>query len=59
MTQMNDIEEYMTKHGLTEKTLDEMAKEYEDSSYEPNPDGEIFKGSHLDAVSTKSIKDQQ
>ena len=35
--------------------LDRMAAPYEDGSFEPEPDGKVFSGSHLDAVGTRRV----
>ena len=32
-----------------------MAAPYEDGSFEPEPDGKVFSGSHLDAVGTRRV----
>lgn len=49
-----NVKEYMKKYGLTDEMLDVMAKPYEDGSFE-SESGEIFYGSHLDAVGKKRI----
>lgn len=48
-------EEYIEKHGVTGADLDRMAAPYEEGSFEPEPDGEVFSGSHLDAVGTRRV----
>ncbi len=50
-----NIEEYMKKHGLTDKDLDSMAAPYERGDYELSKSGEIYRGSHLDAVGKKRV----
>lgn len=35
--------------------LDRMAAPYEDGSFDPEPDGKVFSGSHLDAVGTRRV----
>lgn len=44
-----------SKHGITDADLDRMAAPYEDGSFEPEPDGKVFSGSHLDAVGTRRV----
>lgn len=41
---------FMARHGVTDEDLDRMAKPYEDGTFEPEPDGEVLRGSHVDAV---------
>ena len=44
----------MSRHSLTDENLDEMAAPYERGDYELN-EGEIFSGSHIDAVGKKRV----
>jgi len=50
-----NVNDFMAKHGITDADLDRMAAPYEDGSFEPEPDGKVFSGSHLDAVGTNSF----
>lgn len=50
-----DVNDFMAKHGLTDADLERMAAPYEDGSIEPEPDGKVFGGSHLDAVGTRRV----
>ena len=45
-----NVNDFMTKHGITDADIDRMAATYEDGSFEPEPDGRVLSGSHLDAV---------
>lgn len=49
-----DISTYMTKHGLTDALLDEMAAPYERGDY-ASEQGEVFAGSHIDGVGKKRV----
>lgn len=49
-----NVSEYMRKHGLTDADLDEMAAPYEGGDY-PGGGGEVFTGSHLDAVGKRRV----
>ena len=50
-----NVNDFMAKHGITDADLDRMAAPYEDGSFEPEPDGKVFSGSHLDAVGTRRV----
>lgn len=50
-----NVNDFMVKHGITDADLDRMAAPYEDGSFEPEPDGKVFSGSHLDAVGTRRV----
>ena len=50
-----NVSDFMAKHGITDADLDRMAAPYEDGSFEPEPDGKVFSGSHLDAVGKKRV----
>ena len=50
-----NVNEYMKKHGITDADLDRMAAPYEDGSFEPEPNGKVLSGSHLDAVGTRRV----
>lgn len=49
-----NVSEYMRKHGLTDADLDAMAAPYERGDY-PSGSGEVFTGSHLDAVGKRRV----
>lgn len=49
-----NVSEYMRKHGLADADLDEMAAPYEGGDY-PSGGGEVFTGSHLDAVGKRRV----
>lgn len=44
----------MKKHGLTDADLDAMAEPYEGGDYQSGG-GEVFTGSHLDAVGKRRV----
>ena len=50
-----NVNDFMAKHGLTDADLERMAAPYEDGGFEPEPDGKVFSGSHLDAVGTRRV----
>ncbi len=50
-----NVSDFMAKHGITDADLDRMAAPYEDGSFEPEPGGRVFNGSHLDAVGTRRV----
>lgn len=50
-----NVNDFMAKHGITDADLDRMAAPYEDGSFEPEPDGKVLSGSHLDAVGTRRV----
>ncbi len=45
-----NVNDSMAKHDITDANLDRMAAPYENGSFEPEPNGRVFSGSHLDAV---------
>ena len=45
-----NVNDFITKHGITDADIDRMAATYEDGSFEPEPDGKVLSGSHPDAV---------
>ena len=49
------VNDFMAKHGITDADLDLMAAPYERGDFEPEPGGEVFSGSHLDAVGTRRV----
>ena len=49
-----NVSEYMKKHALTADDLDAMAAPYESGDY-PSGGGEVFTGSHLDAVGKRRV----
>ena len=49
------VNDFMAKRGLTDADLERMAAPYEDGGFEPEPDGKVFSGSHLDAVGTRRV----
>ena len=48
-----NINDFMVEHGIMDADLERMAAPYEDGSFEPEPEGKAFSGSHLDAVGTR------
>lgn len=50
-----NVNDFMTKHGITDDDLERTAAPYEDDSFEPEPDGKVFCGSYLDAVGTRRV----
>lgn len=50
-----NVNDFMVKHGIADADLDRMAAPYEDGSFEPEPEGTVFSGSHLDAVGTRRV----
>lgn len=50
-----NVNDFMAKHGLTDADLERMVAPYEDGGFEPEPDGKVFSGSHLDAVGTRRV----
>lgn len=52
---MMNVNDFMTKHGITDADLNCMVAPYEDRSIEPEPDGEVLSRSHLDAVGSRRI----
>ena len=50
-----NVNDFMAKHSITDADLDRMAAPYEDGSFEPEPDGKVLSGSHLDAVGTRRV----
>ena len=50
-----NVDEFMAKHGLTDADLDRMAAPYEDASFESEPNGKVYSGSHLDAVGKRRV----
>ncbi len=50
-----NVKDFMAKHSLTDANLDRLSAPYEDSSFEPEPDGKVFSGSHIGAVGTRRV----
>lgn len=50
-----NVNDFMAKHDITDADLERMAAPYEDGGFEPEPDGKIFDGSHLDAIGTRRV----
>ena len=50
-----NVNEFMAKHDLTDSDLDRMAAPYEDVTFEPEPNGRVYSGSHLDAVGKRRV----
>jgi hypothetical protein len=46
---------FMARRVLTDADPDRMAAPYEDGSFEPEPDGEVYSGSHLDGAAELSV----
>ena len=44
-----NVEEYMSKHNLTDADVDTMAQPYEQGTYK-SENNHVYHGSHLDAV---------
>ena len=49
-----NVSDFMKKHALTDEALDELAQHYENADYK-SEHGEVYSGSHLDAVGKKRI----
>lgn len=47
-----NVTDFMAKHDITDADLERMAAPYEDGGFEPEPDGKVFDGSHLDTIGT-------
>lgn len=43
----DSVARFMAMRGITDADLDRMAAPYEDGTFEPEPDGEVFIGSHV------------
>lgn len=50
-----NVNDFMAKHDITDADLERMAAPYEDGGFEPEPDGKVFDGSHLDAIGTRRV----
>lgn len=50
-----NVNDFMAKYGITDADLERMAAPYEDGGFEPEPDGKVFDGSHLDTVGTRRV----
>lgn len=50
-----NISDFMKKHGISDDDLDHMAAPYEDGSFDPEPNGKVYSGSHLDAVGKRRV----
>lgn len=50
-----NVNDFMAKHDITDADLERMAAPYEDGGFEPEPDGKVFDGSHLDAIGTRGV----
>ncbi len=50
-----NVNDFMAKHGITDDDLNRMAEPYENGDFEPEPDGNVFSGSHLDAVGKRRV----
>lgn len=48
-----NVTDFMAKHDITDADLERMAAPYEDGGFEPEPDGKVFDGSHLDTIGTR------
>ena len=53
------VNDFMATHGFSDTDLDRMAAPYEDGDFEPEPGGKVFNGSHLDAVGTRRVTDEE
>ena len=50
-----NVNEFIAKRKLTDADLDRMAAPYEDASFQPEPGGKVYSGSHLDAVGKRCV----
>lgn len=50
-----NVTDFMAKHDITDADLERMAAPYEDGGFEPEPDGKVFYGSHLDTIGTRRV----
>lgn len=50
-----NVTDFMAKHDITDADLERMAAPYEDGGFEPEPDGKVFDGSHLDTIDTRRV----
>ncbi len=50
-----NVEDFMKKHGISNADLDKIAQPYEDASFTPENEGQVFSGSHLDAVGKRRV----
>lgn len=50
-----NFNDFMAKHDITDADLERMAAPYEDGGFEPEPDGKVFDGSHLDTIGTRRV----
>lgn len=50
-----NVNDFMAKHDITDADLERMAAPYEDGGFEPEPDGKVFDGSHLDMIGTRRV----
>jgi hypothetical protein len=50
-----NVNDFMKKHGLTDSALDAAAAPYENASFEVEPKGTVYTGSHLDAVGKRRV----
>lgn len=50
-----NVNDFMAKHDITDADLERMAAPYEDGGFEPEPDGKVFDGSHLDTIGTRRV----
>ena len=49
-----NVDELAAKYGLTNEWIEESAAAYERGDY-PHEDGQVYSGSHLDAVGKKRV----
>ena len=50
-----NVNDFMSKHDITDADLERMAAPYEDGGFEPGADGKVFDGSHLDTIGTRRV----
>lgn len=50
-----NVNDFMSKHDITDADLERMAAPYEDGGFEPETDGKVFNGSHLDTIGTRRV----
>lgn len=49
------VNDFMATHGISDTDLDRMAAPYEEGDFEPEPEGKVLNGSHLDAAGTRRV----
>lgn len=49
------VDDFMKKHGISDADLDRMAAPYETASFDSEPDGKVYTGSHIDSVGKRRV----